>query len=99
LFWPIYSAGLDNAVGKGHNVIEVIGGDRMDELIKYLRALVYLQARQLSGEAMAVKTEILLANAGLSYREISDMTGKSEPAIAKAVSRGRLSNKKAKTNE
>ena len=99
LFWPINSLGLDNAVREEHNVIEVIGGDCMDELIKYLRALVYLQARQLSGEAMAVKIEILLANAGLSYREISDMTGKSEPAIAKAVSRERLSNKKAKTNE
>ena len=90
---------LDKTTSQEHNAIEVIGGDRMDELIKYMRALVYLQARQLSGEATAIKTEILLANAGLSYREISDMTGKSEPAIAKAVSRGRLSNRKAKTNE
>jgi DNA-directed RNA polymerase specialized sigma24 family protein len=96
LFWAKEIIVLDTAADQEHNVIEVTGGDGMDELIKYLRALVYLQARQLSGEATAIKTEILLANAGLSYREISDMTGKSEPAIAKAVSRERLSNKKAK---
>jgi DNA-directed RNA polymerase specialized sigma24 family protein len=70
----------------------------MDELVKYLRALVYLQAQQLSGEP-SVKSEVLLANAGLSYKEIADMLGKSEPAVAKAVSRSRSSNKKGKKNE
>jgi DNA-directed RNA polymerase specialized sigma24 family protein len=66
----------------------------MDELVKYLRALVYLQARQLSDEHEAAKPEVLLANAGLSYKEIAEMLGKKEPAVAKAVSRARGSERK-----
>ena len=58
---------------------------------------MYLQARQLSGEATAIKTEILLANASFSHREISDMTGKSELAIARAEGPDDFSNKKAKS--
>ena len=80
------------------NTIKSCKGDNPE------RHVVFECSRVLTGTATewrvtAIKTGILLANTGLSYREISDMTGKSEPAIAKAVSRERLSNKKAKTNE
>ncbi len=71
----------------------------MDQLIKYLKALVYLQAQSLSGEGAAVKAEILLANAGLSYKEIAEILGKNEAAVAKAVSRGRGTQKKGGKNE
>jgi DNA-directed RNA polymerase specialized sigma24 family protein len=70
----------------------------MDELIKYVRALVYLQAHQMSGEARAVKSEVLLAEAGLSYKEIAGILGKKELAIAKSLSRARAT-KKGKINE
>jgi DNA-directed RNA polymerase specialized sigma24 family protein len=70
----------------------------MDELIKYVKALVYLQAHQLSGEAPLVKTEVLLARAGLSYKEIAHMLGKKELAIAKSLSRARAATK-GKSNE
>ena len=71
----------------------------MDELVKYLRALVYLQAQQLNNDEPRPKPEILLKNAGLSYKEIADVLGKSEPAVAKAVSRARGPNKKGTSHE
>lgn len=70
----------------------------MDELIKYVKALVYLQAQQMSGEAPLVKSEVLLAKAGLSYKEIAAILGKKELAIAKSLSRARAA-KKGKSNE
>lgn len=62
-----------------------------NELLKYLKALVYLQAVQLSGEGHAMKSEVLLARAGLPSREIANILGKTEHAVAKAVSRARSS--------
>lgn len=71
----------------------------MDEFVKYLKALVYLQAVQLNQENLSVKKELILANAGLSYKEISEIVGKSETGIAKAVSRARIAQKGKKENE
>ena len=71
----------------------------MDELVKYMKALVSLQARQLSGEGTSLKVEVVLANAGLSYKEIAEMLGKKETAISKAVSRARGSERKVGNNE
>jgi len=65
----------------------------MEEIVKYLRALVFLEARRLVPEAPAVKPEILLAEAGLSYDEIAKMLNKSEGAVQKAVSRARMASK------
>jgi len=70
----------------------------MDELIKYLKALVYLQAQEFSGDGSSMKSDVLLAKAGLSYKEIAEILGKSEPAIAKSVSRARAA-KKGKSDE
>ena len=56
-------------------------------------------ARQISGDEDGPKPEVLLANAGLSYREIAEALDKNEQAVAKAVSRARNASKKGKTNE
>jgi DNA-directed RNA polymerase specialized sigma24 family protein len=59
----------------------------MDELLKYMRALVALQIRGLSNEEDRVRPEILLARSGLPAREIAGLLGKSEAAVAKAIQR------------
>lgn len=68
----------------------------MDELIRYMRASVLLQlhfAHTLSerGGGAAFKPEVLLADAGISTKEIASMLGKSPAAVAKAISRSRAS--------
>jgi len=62
-----------------------------EEFVKYLKALVYLKAVEMSGESQAIKGEVLLANAGLSYREIGGILGKTDVAVRKAISRARVS--------
>jgi DNA-directed RNA polymerase specialized sigma24 family protein len=61
----------------------------MEELTKYLKALVTLQARVLSETQPGLKMEPLLKAAGLNYREIAGILGKTEAAVAKTISRGR----------
>ena len=65
----------------------------------YLKALVYLQAQTLSEEGPKVKAEVLLARAGLAYKEIAEVLGKKEMAVAKAVNRAKHSSKKGKSDE
>lgn len=60
----------------------------MEELVKYLKALVYIQANRAS-ESEPVKLEILLHRAGLRPKEIAEALGKNEGAIAKAITRAR----------
>ena len=61
----------------------------MDEMIKYLKALVYIQANGLSDPEARVKPELLLAKAGLKHAEIGDILGKKGTAVAKAISRAK----------
>ena len=67
----------------------------MEELIKYMRALVLLQlqaapATPAGGPAPAgAKAELLLARAGFAHREIAEMLGKTPAAVAKAISRAK----------
>jgi DNA-directed RNA polymerase specialized sigma24 family protein len=61
----------------------------MEELVKYLKALVTLQARALGETQPGLKLEPLLKAAGLNYREIAAVLGKTEAAVAKTVSRSR----------
>jgi DNA-directed RNA polymerase specialized sigma24 family protein len=68
----------------------------MDELIRYVRALVYLEVQQMTGEAAPLKSEVLLERAGLSKKEIADILDKNETAIAKSLSRARAAKRRAK---
>jgi DNA-directed RNA polymerase specialized sigma24 family protein len=62
----------------------------MEELEKYLKALVYLQLEARGDESERQKTELLLARSGFTAREIAEFLGKSEAAASKAISRARL---------
>lgn len=63
-----------------------------NQTVKYLRAMVYLQLQDQAGGASTFrgKPELLLAKAGFKAREIGDILGKKESAVAKAISRARL---------
>ncbi len=65
----------------------------MEELIKYLRAMVQLQLLEAQTTAdrdgRTPKFELLLADAGFGNAEVAQMLGKTVGAAAKAISRGR----------
>ena len=61
----------------------------MEELVKYLRALVFLHAQSLNDAEPPSKPEIVLSRAGLSYPEIAEILGKTEAAVAKTVQRAK----------
>jgi len=61
----------------------------MDELLKYIKALVYLHASAVAGGDEPPRTEVLLARAGLKHAEIANILGKTPAAVAKAVSRAK----------
>lgn len=70
----------------------------MEELAKYLKALLLLQLNNAattgstSGGASqpgAAKAEVLLSRAGFTHREIADMLGKTTTAVAKTISRAK----------
>lgn len=63
----------------------------MEELIKYLKALIALQARVVAENQPTVKLELLLFRAGLSHKEIADILDKSQAAVSKSISRSKLS--------
>jgi hypothetical protein len=72
----------------------------MEELARYLRALVVLQVQLLEvaaarGETVAVRSEVILADAGFTAREIGVMVGKTPAAVAKAISRARATRRTA----
>jgi hypothetical protein len=71
----------------------------VEELAKYLKALVLLQLHSApfapngaSGSGATPtpsKPEVLLSRAGFTHREIADLLGKTPTAVAKAISRAR----------
>jgi DNA-directed RNA polymerase specialized sigma24 family protein len=62
----------------------------VEELEKYLRALLALQLRTLTD---LEKPELLLHGCGFTSTEIADLLGKKEPAVRKAISRAKNPNK------
>lgn len=73
----------------------------MEELAKYLRAMLLLdiwtaQETAARSGAAAPKLEVLLADSGFATKEVADLLGKSQAAVAKAISRGR-STRRAKS--
>jgi DNA-directed RNA polymerase specialized sigma24 family protein len=61
----------------------------MEDLVKYLKALVALQVKVVTDTHPDLKMEVLLHGAGLSNQEIADLVGKTYPAVAKAISRSK----------
>ncbi len=61
----------------------------MDEMIKYLKALTFLQLQQLSGSSAFAKPELLLHKAGFKNKEIAELLGKKEGAVAMAIQRAK----------
>jgi DNA-directed RNA polymerase specialized sigma24 family protein len=61
----------------------------MEELVKYLRALVFLHAQSLNATEQPSKPEVVLSRAGLNYIEIGQILGKTEAAVAKTVQRAK----------
>lgn len=71
----------------------------MEELVRYARAMLLLQLKQVSalaeaGNGPAIRAEALLADAGFGAREIADLLGKNYAAVAKALSRARAAKSK-----
>ena len=61
----------------------------MEELLKYMKALVFLQAQRMNDDEKPVKPEVLLARAGLDYAEIAEILGKTQTAVARSVQRAK----------
>lgn len=66
----------------------------MEELVRYMKAMVMLQVRVAElladkEDGVSVRPELLLAEAGFGAREIAGMLGKSQAAVAKSISRAR----------
>ena len=79
-----------------------IGSNReelLEELLKYVRAqlLIQLQTAQVAlaqAGGLPIKVEVLLSDAGFSHKEIATLLGRTQGAVAKAVSRARASAQK-----
>ena len=76
----------------------------MEELIRYARALLLLQLKQVemsaqSGKGPTIRAEVLLADAGFGAREIADLLGKNYAAVAKALSRARAARGKEQAQD
>jgi hypothetical protein len=65
----------------------------LDESQRYQRASVTLLAL-IAEKQGAGKAEILMYRAGLGIKEISELVGKNYLAVAKTISRARLSQRK-----
>jgi DNA-directed RNA polymerase specialized sigma24 family protein len=61
----------------------------MEELVKYMRAMVVLQLQALPNDEASQKPELLLSRAGFTAREIADILGKNQAAVAKAIERAK----------
>ena len=58
-------------------------------MIKYLKALTFLQLQTVTGGSAYRKPELLLERAGFTHKEIADILGKTAAAVAKTVSRAK----------
>ncbi len=62
----------------------------MEELVKYLKALLLFQIQAKDPEATA-KPEVLLARCGFAHKEIAEFLGKNQAAVSKTISRAQKS--------
>jgi hypothetical protein len=61
----------------------------MEDVVKYLKALLALQIGSFEASEAPGKAEVLLARAGLPYGEIAELTGKTYAGVAKTLSRAK----------
>lgn len=61
----------------------------MEELVRYMKALTFLQLQALAGADTFGKPEVLLRRAGFTMKEIAGLLGKKEGAVSMAVSRSK----------
>ena len=61
----------------------------MEEMIRYLKALVVLQAAMMEHVEGGPKPEVLLHRAGFGIQEIADVLDRSYAAVAQTLSRER----------
>lgn len=61
----------------------------MDEMVKYLKALTFLQLQAVTGGSAYQKPELLLERAGFTHKEIAETLGKTAAAVAKTLSRAK----------
>ncbi len=66
----------------------------MEELVKYLRALVLFEIQTRTDPDEADKPEMVLHRAGFSNKEIGDLLNKNPASIAKAISRDKAARKR-----
>lgn len=66
----------------------------MDEMLRYMKAMVFLQLQSLTGADTFGKPELLLAKAGFPQKEIAELLGKSPAAVAKVISRARIAQRR-----
>jgi hypothetical protein len=59
-----------------------------EDLLKCSRALLLMELRRASKPEDQLKPEVVLARAGFTAREIADMVGKNQAAVAKTIQRG-----------
>lgn len=69
----------------------------MEEVVKYLKALVFLQVNQ-RAEGVPAKPELLLQKAGLKVKEIAEILGKKESAVTMTISRAKAAAAKENAN-
>jgi len=61
----------------------------MDEMVKYLKALTFLQLQAITGGAAYRKPEQLLERAGFTHKEIGEMLGKTQNAVTLSLMRAK----------
>ena len=74
----------------------------MEEVVKYLHALLLLQLQRVQTTAEKganPQLELMLSDAGFAHAEIAEMLGKRVAAVAKAVSRARASRQTQASSE
>jgi hypothetical protein len=60
----------------------------MEELIKYMKALMLLQLH-MGKEGLTAKPELLLAKSGFAHKEIAELLGKNADAVSKIIRRAK----------
>jgi len=57
-------------------------GSNMEEMVKYLKALTFLQVQAMTGKSAFAKPEVLLSKAGFTHKEIGEILGKTTNAVS-----------------